>query len=113
MRDDARTSSSGTAAAASSLFSFRERASVGYGRPRLVLLPVQVEVLDGLRRRPVAVPDRQIVVEVLATGAHAADVEGESRPDEVEQRFGVVADRDRDAGDDLELAEGRVPLGPA
>jgi hypothetical protein len=45
------------------------------------LPPGQVEVPDPLRGFLVAVAAGQVVVEVLAAGAHAADGEGEPGPD--------------------------------
>ena len=52
---------------------------VGHGGRGLVLLAVEVEVLDLLGLGLVAVAAGQVVVEVAAPGAHAADVEGDHR----------------------------------
>ena len=51
----------------------------------LLLLAVEVEVLDLLRRGFEAVAAREVVVEVLAPRAHAADVQRDHRPDEVRE----------------------------
>ena len=56
------------------------------GSHRFLLLAVEIEVLDLLRRGLVAVPAREVVVEVLPARAHAADVQRESRLHEAECR---------------------------
>ena len=75
----------------------------------VALLAVEVEVLDLLGLLLVAVVAGELVVEVLAAGAHAADVQRVHRAHEVEQRLGLraLADRDHAAGGDLERGRGR------
>src|SRR3989442_792536 len=52
---------------------------VGHGRLGLGLAAAEVQILDRPRRLLVAVAPGQLVVEVLATRPHAADVEGQPR----------------------------------
>ena len=68
-----------------------------------LFLPDEVEVLDLRRLALEAVAAGELVVEVLALGAHAADVERELGLDHVEARLDVVADDDGDGHRDVEL----------
>ena len=77
----------------------------------LVLLAVQVEVLDLLGLLLEAVPAGEVVVEVLALGAHAADVQRGHRAAELQVALHVVADGERGLADDVELAQRGVALG--
>ena len=78
---------------------------------RLGLAAVQVGVLNLVRGGPVAEPVSQRVVEVLAAGAHAADVQGEERAGQIAVGGHVGADHQRSLGDHVQRAERRVPLG--
>ena len=77
----------------------------------VALVAAEVEVLDLLGLLLVAVLAGEVVVEVLAARAHAADVQREERPREVEQRLGLrtLADGDHAAGRDLQA--GPAPPG--
>ena len=85
----------------------------------LVLLALEVQVLhlDGLLL--VAVGAGDVVVEVLAAGAHAADVQRDARAGRSRGSClllvadEVVADRQHAAGRDVELLAARVALGEA
>ena len=79
----------------------------------VALVAAEVEVLDLLGLLLVAVLAGELVVEVLAAGAHAADVERVHRAHEVEHPLDVLADRDHAAGGDLERAEVGGALGGA
>ena len=83
--------------------------SVGTSASASFFLPDEVEVLDLLGLLLVAVGAGHVVVEVLAPGAHAADVQREHRPGEVEQGLGLraLADRHHPAGGDLAAAPAR------
>ncbi len=72
---------------------------------RFLLLAVEVEVLDLLGRGFEAVAAREVVVEVLAARAHAADVQRDHRPDEVRELFRIVADDHGDRRRDVEAVE--------
>ena len=78
---------------------------------RLVLPAVQVGVLDLPGLGLVAQPPGQGVVEVLAAGAHPADVQREERPGQVAAGGHVVADHQRGLGDHVQRAERRIPPG--
>ncbi len=78
-----------------------------------LLVAGQVEVLDLLGRLRVAEPAGQVVVEVAAPGAHAADVERPPRPGQLVQMVDVVADRQRDADMDVERPERGIAPGAA
>src|SRR3712207_9405477 len=68
---------------------------LGDGGGGLVLPAVEVEVLDGARLVLVAVTPGEVVVEVLAAGAHAADVEGQLGAHLLQHRADVVPVADR------------------
>ncbi len=51
------------------------------------------------------------MVEVLALGAHASEIEREHRAHGVQQGLHVLADRKGDGGDNVEFAQGRVAFG--
>src|SRR6185436_19298106 len=70
-----------------------------------------VQVLDGLRRRLEAVAAGEVVVEVLAARAHAADVERQLRLHAVEARLHIVADEHAHADGDVEVANGLAAAG--
>ena len=67
---------------------------VGHRGDRLALVALEVQVLDLLGRVLEAVAAREVVVEVLAARAHAADVERGHRLHEAAQHVDVVADDD-------------------
>ena len=70
-----------------------------------LLLPVlKVELLDDGSLLLVTVPAGEVVVEVLARGAHASDVEREIRFHGVEALFEVGTQSDGDTGSDVEGA---------
>src|SRR5262249_6733277 len=66
----------------------------GNGRDRTLLIPGQVEVLDGAGFGLVAHPDEYLVVKVDPPGAPPADVQSQGRADEIGRPFGVIVDDD-------------------
>ena len=76
--------------------------SVGYGRFGFRLAAGEVEILDLLRRLLVAVAARDVVVEVAAARAHAADVQREPGLHARPARGDVVTDDHRDHRHDVE-----------
>src|SRR5699024_4947721 len=81
----------------------------------LVLLAVQVQVLDLLGGLLVAVTAGHRVVEVLALGTHAADIQRDHGAHEVEEFLGVLAltDGEHPPGGDLQVPEFGVTPGLA
>src|SRR5438876_3122295 len=75
---------------------------VRHGRLGLRFPARQVLLLDGLRRVLVAVPARDVVVEVPAAGAHAAHVEREARLHHGPARGDIGAHDDRHHRHDVE-----------
>ena len=75
---------------------------VGHRRRRLELLAVEVEILDLRRLGLVAVAADEVVVEVLAARAHAADVEREVVLDVLAPALRILREDDVHAGGDVE-----------
>src|SRR2546426_6713932 len=82
---------------------------VGHGRHGVLLPPGQEQLLDPLRRVAKAAADHHLLVEVLVTVAHAADVERHVRFHARERAAHIVGDRDLGARLDLEIAEALAP----
>ena len=84
---------------------------VGHGVDRLGLLAGQIEILDVVGHVAEPVAGREIVVEVLAASAHAADVKRQLRFRPRQPILDVVADGQGRADHDVERPEFRVALG--
>src|ERR1035437_125340 len=78
---------------------------VGDRGHRLLALAFEVEVLDLLRVRLVAVALDEVVVEVLLARAHPADIERDERAHAVARALDVVGDAQADGGGDVEVIE--------
>src|SRR5436190_1347511 len=81
-------------------------------RGRLVLLAVEVEVLYRGDLIRVTHPDRHVRMEVLALGAHAAEVERVERAQRVGRRVDVVGDDQGDRRHHLEVVEAAARARP-
>ncbi len=86
---------------------------IGDRRLGLLLLAIEIEVLDDRRLLLEAVAHHQLVIEVLALGAHAADVERNTGTRELAQPRDVLAftDREQSASRDHELTTRGIALG--
>ena len=78
---------------------------VGHRRGRLHLLAGEEQILDAHGGRFVAEPLREVVVEVLAARAHAADVERHAALHGHARLLGLVGHDHADAGHDGEVRE--------
>ena len=78
----------------------------------VVLAPVEVRVLDLVGRLLVTHAGKDVEVEVHLLGPHAADVEGEVRPEPVRRRLRVVVDHGGGEGQHLEVLGAPAGAGP-